>query len=81
MKLSPCFVCLLLFGYHPKSNKKVTAAVKFAKIVTLRAKKLNIAINPQSHEAVRSLFCWFFPRQSQYRQWPIFFNALHFTIF
>jgi hypothetical protein len=51
----------LLFGYHPKSNKKVTAAVKFAKIVTLRAKKLNIAIKSQWYEWVQP-FLIIFPR-------------------
>jgi len=37
-----CFY--LLFGYHPKSNKKVTAAVKFAKTAPQKAKNLNVAV-------------------------------------
>ena len=49
------FICLLLFCLpHKKEAKKVTAAVKFAKIVALRSKKLNIAIQLQSHEGVQT---------------------------
>jgi hypothetical protein len=79
------FICLLLFCLpHKKVAKKVTATVKFAKIVALRAKKLNIAIQSQSHEQVQTFFisfsrfksssgnCQFFLTPSTSR----FFNAI-----
>jgi hypothetical protein len=86
------FTCLknlksvLLFCLpHKKVTKKVTATDKFAKISSLRSKKLNIAIKQHYHENILNYFinllrfrsingnCQFFLTTSTSR----FFNAIY----
>jgi hypothetical protein len=62
------------FVYHTKKvTKKVTAIVKFAKTVSLRAKNLNIAIKPLCHIANEIVLFAYFPTSSSIQAIVSFF--------
>jgi len=78
--VSVLFVLLFCLP-HKKVTKKVTAIVKFAKTVSLRAKNLNIAIKPLCYIANGIVLFAYFPTSSSIQAIVSFFYALLFTVF